>query len=86
MFRAKLFRASGINLIPWKTTLFVRVIRGPDILRGRKRNTPEHWIGPVMVRLPAENRKLVEDLVAIEHERTAPTIDGVQPLPSQITP
>jgi len=41
MFRAKLFRASGINLIPWKTTLFVRVIRGPNTFRGRKRNTPE---------------------------------------------
>ena len=39
-----------------------------------------------MLRLPAEDRKLVEDLVAIEHERTASTIDGVQPLPRQITP
>ncbi len=34
VFRAKLFRASGINLIPWKTTLFVRVIRGPKYLSG----------------------------------------------------
>ena len=41
VFRAKLFRASGVNLIPWKTTLFVRVIRGPSTFRGRKRNTPE---------------------------------------------
>ena len=39
-----------------------------------------------MVRLPAEDRKLVENFVAIEHERTASTIDGVQPLPRQITP
>ena len=39
-----------------------------------------------MVRLPAEDRKLVEDLVAIEHERTVSTIDGVQPLQRQITP
>jgi hypothetical protein len=86
LFRAKLFRASGVILIPWKTTLFVRVVRGPNTFRGRKRNTPEQWIGSVMVRLPAEGRKLVLFFVAIEHERTASTIDGVQPLPRQITP